>query len=90
MFPKHKIDHENIVDMGTTVNYIKEIMKKTLVVGCLLIDPTEKIKSAEILNLEQRMHQIGKSWNKIKNVAAMPSKQTSTEEMNMKSQQLKI
>jgi hypothetical protein len=47
--------------MGTTVNYIKEIMKKTLVVGCLLIDPTEKIKSAELLNLEQRMHQFGKS-----------------------------
>ena len=59
MFPKHKINHKNIVNMGTTVNYTKGIIKKALFVGCL--DPTEEIKSAELLNLEQRMHQIGKS-----------------------------
>ena len=47
--------------MGTTVNYTKGIIKEALFVGCL--DPTEEIKSAELLNLaiEQRMHQIGKS-----------------------------
>ena len=60
MFPKHKIDHENIANMGTTVNYTKGIIKEALFVGCL--DPTEEIKSADLLNLEQRMHQIGKSW----------------------------
>ena len=59
MFPKHKIDHENIVNMGTTVNYTKEVIKDALFVGCL--DPTEEIKSAGLLNLEQRMHQIRKS-----------------------------
>ena len=59
MFPKHKINHENIVNMGTTVNYTKGMIKEALFVGCL--DPTEEIKSAELLNLEQRMHQIGKS-----------------------------
>ena len=59
MFPKHKIDHENIVNMGTAVNYTKERIKEALFVGCL--HPTEEIKSAELLNLEQRMHQIGKS-----------------------------
>ena len=45
--------------MGTTVNYTKGIIKEALFVGCL--DPTEEIKSAELLNLEQRMNQIGKS-----------------------------
>ena len=59
MFPKHKIDLKHIVNMGTTVNYTKGIMKGALFVGCL--DPTEEIKFAELLNLEQRMHQIGKS-----------------------------
>ena len=65
MFPKHncKIDHENIVNMGTTLNYTTGISKEALFkfVGCL--DPTEEIKSADLLNLEQRMHmhQIGKS-----------------------------
>ena len=59
MFPKHKIDHEIIGNMGSTVNYTKGIMKEALFVGCL--DPTEEIKSAELLNLEQRMHQIVKS-----------------------------
>jgi len=57
MFPKHKIDHENIVNMGTTVNYTKGINKEALFVGCL--DPIEEIKSdAELLNLEQRMHKL--------------------------------
>ena len=45
--------------MGTTVNYTKGIIKEALFVGCL--DPKEEIKSAELLNLEQSMHQIGKS-----------------------------
>ena len=59
MFPKHKINHENIVNMVTTVNYTKGMIKEALFIGCL--DPTETIKSAELLKLEQRMHQIGKS-----------------------------
>ena len=44
MFPKHKINHENIVNMGTTVNYTKGILmiKEALFVGCL--DPKEEIK----------------------------------------------
>ena len=65
--------------MGTTVNYTKGIIKEALFVGCL--DPTEEIKSAELLNLE--LAKDAPNWkelngtNKIKNVAAMPSKQTS-------------
>ena len=39
MFPKHKINHENIVNMGTTVNYTKGMIKEALFVGCL--DPKE-------------------------------------------------
>ena len=39
MFPKHKIDHKNIVNMDTTVNHTKGIIKEALFVGCL--DPTE-------------------------------------------------
>ena len=46
MFPKHKIAHENIVNMGTTVNYTKGIIKEALFVGCLY--PTEEIKICRI------------------------------------------
>jgi len=44
MFPKHKINHKNIVNMGTstTVNYTKGMIKEALFVGCL--DPKEEIK----------------------------------------------
>ena len=61
MFPKHKIDHKNIVNMGTTLNYTTGIIKEAVFVGCL--EPTKEITSAELLNLEQRMHNIciGKS-----------------------------
>ena len=44
MFPKHKINHKNIVNMGTTVNYTKGMIKEALFVGCLDLDPTEEIK----------------------------------------------
>ena len=43
MFPKHKINHENIVNMGTTVNYTNGMIKEALFVGCL--DPKEEIKT---------------------------------------------
>ena len=48
MFPKHKINHENIVNMGTTVNYtkFKGMIKEALFVGCL--DPKEEIKICRI------------------------------------------
>ena len=90
MFPKDKIDHKSIVNMGTTVNYTKGIIKEALFVGCL--DPTEEIK---ICRIAESWAKDAPSWkelngrNKIKNVAAMctPTKQTSTEEM--KSHQLK-
>ena len=62
MFPKYKIDHKFkiIVNMDTTVNNTKGIIKEVnLTAGCL--DPTAA-ESAELSNLEQRMHQIGKSW----------------------------
>ena len=35
MFPKHKINHENIVNMGTIVNNSKGMIKEALFVGCL-------------------------------------------------------
>jgi len=43
---KHKINHENIVNMGTTVNYTKGMIKEALFVGCL--DPKEEIKICRI------------------------------------------
>ena len=46
MFPKHKINHKNIVNMGTTVNYTKGMIKEALFVGCL--DPKEEIKICRI------------------------------------------
>ena len=46
MFPKHKINHENIVNMGTTVNYNKGMIKEALFVGCL--HPKEEIKICRI------------------------------------------
>ena len=46
MFPKHKIDHKNIVNMGTTKNYTKGIIKEALFAGCL--DPKEEIKICRI------------------------------------------
>ena len=54
MFPKHKIDHENIVNMGTTVNYTKGIIKeaRALFAGCL--HSKEEIKICRI----------AKSWAK--------------------------
>ena len=48
MFPKHKINHENIVNMGTTVNYTKGMIKEALFVGCLSLYPKEKIKICRI------------------------------------------
>ena len=59
MFPKHKINHENIVNMGTAVNYTKGMIKEALFVGCL--DPKEEIKICRIAE-SWAMHQIGKSW----------------------------
>ena len=76
MFPKHKIDHENIVNMGTTVNYTNGmILKEALFVGCL--HPTEEIK---ICRIAESWAKDAPNWkelngrNKIKNVAAIPSK----------------
>ena len=46
MFPKHKINHENIVNMGTTVNYTKGMIKEALFVCCF--DPKEEIKICRI------------------------------------------
>ena len=43
---KHKTNHENIVNMGTTVNYTKGMIKEALFVGCL--DPKEEIKICRI------------------------------------------
>ena len=79
MFPKHKINHENIVNMGTTViiNYTKGMIKEALFVGCL--DPKEEIK---ICRIAESWAKDAPNWNservewknKIKNVAAIPSK----------------
>jgi len=46
MFPKNKMNHKNIVNMGTTVNYTKGMIKEALFVGCL--DPKEEIKICRI------------------------------------------
>ena len=46
MFPKHTINHKNIVNMGTTVNYTKGMIKEALFVGCL--DPWEETKICRI------------------------------------------
>ena len=75
MFPKHKINHENIVNMGTTVNYTKGMIKESLFVGCLY--PKEEIK---ICRIAESWAKDAPNWkelngrNKIKNVAARPSK----------------
>ena len=74
MFPKHKIDHKNIVNMDTTVyvNYTKGIIKEALFVGCL--DP----KEIKICRIAESWAKDAPNWkelngrNKIKNVAAIP------------------
>ena len=60
MFPKHKIDHENIVNMGTTVNYTKGMIKEALFVGCL--DPKEEIKICRIAESWAKDVPNWKSW----------------------------
>ena len=63
MFPKHKINHKNILNMGTTVNYFNGMIKEALFVGFL--DPKEEIKICRIAeswaNLKDAPN-IGKSW----------------------------
>ena len=74
MFPKHKINHENIVNMGTTVNYTKRLIKEALFVGCL--DPKEEIKICRIAECGAKDAPNWKELNgrnKIKNVAAILS-----------------
>ena len=49
MFPKHKIDHENIVNIygpGHNNKVQQRIIKEALFVGCL--DPKEEIKICRI------------------------------------------
>ena len=62
MFPKHKINHENIVKMGTTVNYTEGMIKEALFVGCW--NPKEEIKICRIAEswAKDAPNPIGKSW----------------------------
>ena len=48
MFPKHKINHENIVNMGTIVNYTKGMIKEPQALFVGYLDPKEEIKICRI------------------------------------------